>query len=132
MKFPETKGEGTVFMKAKLSRAQAAAMYVLVQARAARSLAQPSRCSTDENRSWLRVQARVVKALEKLGFAKHKCVLIDGREVTGVDLAHMLGYWSVKYEITPAGLQCWRKLTEDERYGLPRDPSGESLVPRAF
>lgn len=102
----------------RLTWGQARAMEVLVQAHALGVLAERSKESNHEHSHWMRVNSQAVTALLKLGYARSRCVLIDGTEVKGADLVHLLGYWKIKYEITARGLHAWQTANVRDRWGL--------------
>jgi len=112
-----------------LTAGQAMAMYVLLQGRNIGQLVPKGKDSGDttpagEPAPWnLRVNSIAVRALEKMGYARHHCVLSDGTRLKGADLVHQLGDWEVKFEITARGRNAWIVSTALERYGLPSWPS---------
>jgi hypothetical protein len=122
-----------------LTAGQATAMYVLLQGRAIGKLVRKGKDSdyTDLVGNLaphnLRVNSVAAEALVTLGYARSRNVLIDGREVKGADLVHLLGHWSTKYEITERGRRAWQKSTARERYGYPEFASmkpDEYVAPR--
>jgi hypothetical protein len=102
-----------------LTGAQAQALFCLIRAKALGQLAAKGQ-ETSYEHSWsIRVHSVAVRHLESLGWARAKNVLLDGTEVKGADLVHLLGQWSTKYEVTRRGEQAWRRFTVRQRYGLP-------------
>lgn len=103
-----------------LTAAQAEALYCLLQAKKWGVLVPKGKRTAYEDHWNMKIHPIAARHLVKLGWARERCVLIDGREVVGANLVHYLGHWKTKFEVTRRGEQAWWRFDARQRWGLPQ------------